>query len=80
MRVRTHHDRAIMRRLSFFTKEYGFHGLAEESLTLFPDVVRCPPSTAPLPAIGFALLGARVAGLGDERELVGRRQGCERGT
>jgi hypothetical protein len=69
-----------MCRLSFFTKEYGFHGLAKEPLTLFPDVVRCPPSTALLPAIGFALLDAGVAGLGDERELVGRCQGCERGT
>lgn len=77
MRVRTHHDRAIMCRLSFFTKEYGFHGLAEEPLTLFPDVVRCPPSTASLAAIGLALL---VAGLGDERELVGGGQGRERGT
>jgi len=70
MRVRTHHDRAIMRRLSFFTKEYGFHGLAEEPLTLFPDVVRCPLSSAfPLAAIGLACLVG--AGLGDERELVG---------
>jgi len=77
MRVRTHHDRAIMCRLSFFTKEYGFHGLAEEPLTLFPDVVRCPPSTASLAAIGLALL---VAGLGDERELVGGSQCRERGT
>jgi hypothetical protein len=77
MRVRTHHDRAIMCRLSFFTKEYGFHSLTEEPLTLFPDVVRCPPSTAPLAPIGFALL---VAGLGDERELVGGGQCRERGT
>lgn len=66
-----------MCRLSLFTKEYGFHGLAEEPLTLFPDVVRCPPSTAPLSVIGLALL---VAGLGDERELVGGGQGRERGT
>jgi len=58
VRVRTHHDRAIMCRVSFFTKEYSFHGLAEEPLTLFPDVVRCPLSTAfPLAAIdNFALL------------------------
>ncbi len=79
MRVRTHHDRAIIRRLSLFTKEHGFHGLAEEPLTLFPDVVRCPLSTVlPLAAIGVALFA--VAGLGDERELVGGGQGRERGT
>ena len=42
MRVRSHHDRAITSRFSFFTKEYAVHGLAEEPLTLFPDVKRCP--------------------------------------
>jgi len=80
VRVRTHHDRAIMRRASLFTKEHSFHGLAEEPLTLFPDVVRCPLSTAfPPAAIGcFALLGC--AGFRDERELVGGGQGRERGT
>ena len=77
MRVRTHHDRAIMCRLSFFTKEYGFHGLAEEPLTLFPDGKRCPLSTALLSAIFVALSGV---GLGSERELVGGCQGRERGA
>ena len=36
MRVRTHHDKAIISRASFFTKEHGFHSLAEEPLTLSP--------------------------------------------
>ncbi len=73
MRARTHHDRAIMCRLSFFTKEYGFHGLAEEPLTLFPDVVRCrvPIFTTLPPAIEVAL---SIGGLRNERELVGGSQ------
>jgi hypothetical protein len=36
MRVRTHRDKAIISRASFFTKEHGFHSLAEEPLTLSP--------------------------------------------
>ena len=77
MRVRTHHVGAISGRHSFFTKEYGFHGLAEEPLTLFPDMVRCPLSTAFPPAIVVAL---SVVRLGHEREFVGGRQCRERGT
>jgi len=69
MRVRIHHDRAIIRRLSFVTKEHGFHGLAEEPLTLFPDVVRCPLFTAFPLAFGVAL--SIAVRLGNERELVG---------
>lgn len=29
------------------TKEYSSHGLAEESLTLFPNGMRCPAGTPP---------------------------------
>jgi len=67
----THADRAITQH-SFFTKENAFHSLAEEPLTLFPDVVRCPLSTAAsLPAMIVVALG-----FGDERELVGGGDGC----
>jgi hypothetical protein len=53
----THADRAITEH-SFFTKENAFHSLAEESLTLFPDVVRCPLSAAAsLPAMIVVALG-----------------------
>jgi len=76
MCVRTHHDRAISRS-SFFTKEHGIHGLAEESLTLFPDVVRRPLFTTFSLAIGIALLGT---GFRDERELVGRGQSRKGGA
>ena len=79
MRVRTHTDRAIISHTSFFTKERGFHGLAEKPLTLFPDGVRCPLFAAfPLVAIGVALLA--VVRVLDERELVGGCQGRKRGT
>lgn len=78
MCVRTHHDKAIISRMSFFTKEHSFHGLAEESLTLSPDGVRCPLSTAVgPPAIDLALLGWV---LGEEREFVGSCQGRKRGA
>lgn len=78
MRVRTHHDKAIISRMSFFTKEYGFHGLAEEPLTLFPDGVRCPLSTAVIPpTLDVALLRWMLR---DEREFVGSSQGRKRGT
>lgn len=67
MRVRTHRV-GDLGGPSFVTKEYGLHGLAKESLTLFPDGVRCPLSSMLSSSIGVAL---RV--LGNERELVG---GC----
>lgn len=77
MRVRTHHDRATISRTPL-TKEHGFHGLAEEPLTLFPDSVRCPLSAASPPAIAVAL--PRRICLGEEYELVGGGQGHSRGT
>lgn len=66
----------MTRHSSFFTKENIFYGLAEESLTLFPDVVRCPLFTAFSHAIVVALSG-RVL---DERKFVGRGQCRKRGT
>lgn len=67
MRVRTHRIGAIGNP-SFVTKEYGFQGLAEESLTLFPDGVRCPLSSIFPLAVVVAL---SVGILGNEREFVG---------
>jgi len=78
MCVRTNHDGAINRCLSRVTQEYNFHGLTEEPLTLFPDMVRCPLFTAFPLAIGIALPVGIV--LRDERELVGGCQGRKRGT
>ncbi len=72
MRVRTEYDGAITRH-SFFTKENRFQGLAEESLTLSPYLVRCPLSTAPLAPTGIHV-PAR------EHEFVVGGESCERGT
>lgn len=74
--IRIHLHGATINRIPL-TKEYSLHVLTEEPLTLFPDGVRCPPSTAfPLP-IFVALPGIDF---GSERELVGGGQGRERGT
>ena len=76
MRVRTHHIGAL-ENTSFVTKEYGFHGLTEEPLTLFPDGVRCPLFTA-FPLAIVVALSAR--GFRYERKFVGRGECRKRGT
>ena len=53
--IRIHRDGAIIGRIPL-TEEYNLHGLAEEPLTLFPDGIRCPLSTAFPSAILVALL------------------------
>jgi len=63
MRFRTHTDRAITP-VTSFTEEYGFHGLAKEPLTLFPDGERCPLFAAFFSTIELALF-VRISG--DER-------------
>lgn len=74
--IRIHSDGATIDRIPL-TEEYSLHGLAEEPLTLFPDSVRCPLSTAFPSAILVAL--PRI-GLGSQRELVGGGKSGERGT
>ena len=61
MLIRSHADRDLTSHISSFTEEYGFHGPAEEPLTLFPDGERGPLFAAPALAIDIALL-IRVLG------------------
>ncbi|KAK8120560.1 hypothetical protein PG999_004680 [Apiospora kogelbergensis] len=56
--------------------EHGFHGLAKESLTFFPDLECCPPSAAG----GVAACRTGVLlGFGLQSELVVRGDGREGG-
>lgn len=66
LQISTRQAGAIHRRVPL-TVEYRLHGLAEESLTFFPDRECCPPSSAQAPAWDLALLA-----LGQKGELVRR--------
>ena len=77
--VNTRQDGAITGRVPL-TLEHGFHGLAEEPLTFFPDLECCPPSAA---AVVIAAVGRRAGGflgLGLQGQLVVGSECREGGT
>lgn len=76
LRVRTQFAGATINRV-LLAQENGLHGLAEESLTLFPNCVCGPLFTSLCRAVQVML--SRLV-LGDQRDLVGAGQGRKRGT